>query len=284
MSYDGSINLSNVSPAKSTSPLPMLRPTTPAAPAMSPRTTKSTLDANADIDVDLLRSIANGLLTMIANCETDTMIQYQRFKDQITGLQERILQYEETFERAPEGYTLNNGRVPHFRIPCSNGLSRPAKWIKLNTDGTVSGYADTDRPSSSPHIIDLYATSDDQYKEDGSTRPAETIPPWFRFLMVGPTTDFTLLHNALIDHDNWGLTRKVHHYRDLDTEYANVCVELEQLQVRLDSISQVRASCESCLILARASAQVEKLSNVPRKPQANHSGWKHKASGRGRPF
>jgi len=175
---------------------------------------------------------------MIANQETDTAIQYQQFNNQICGLQERILQYEETFECAPEGYTLNDSRIPHFCIPCGNGLLRPAKWIKLNNDSTVSGYADTDGPSSAPHIIDLYAAPDDQYNEDANTTPVDSLPPWFRFLMVGPTTDFTLHHNALVDHDNWGLMRKVHRYRDLDTEYADICVELEQLQVRLNTISQ----------------------------------------------
>jgi len=221
---------------------------------------------------------------MITNQETDTAIQYQRFNDQIRGLQERILQYKETFERAPEGYTLNNGHIPHFCIPCNNGLSCPAKWIKLNDDSTVSGYANTDGPSSAPHIIDLYAMPDDQYDEDTNAMPADSLLPWFRFLMVGPTIDFTLLHNALVDHDDWGLTREVHRYRDLNTEYTDICVELEQLQVRLDAISQLRASCESCLILAQAANKVEKLSNILHKPQANCSGWKRKSHGRGRPF
>src|SRR6267142_1733929 len=67
MSSNGSINLSNVSPAKSSAPLPIPRPATPAPPAMSPRTIQSTLAANDDLDAVVLRSIANGLLTTIAN-------------------------------------------------------------------------------------------------------------------------------------------------------------------------------------------------------------------------
>jgi len=66
------------------------------------------------------------------------------------------MEYEETFEQAPEGYTLNDRRIPHFRIPCGNRFSRLAKWIKLNDNGTASGFADTDGPKSMPHIIDLY--------------------------------------------------------------------------------------------------------------------------------
>src|SRR6266850_2038111 len=65
-----SINLSNVSPAESLVPLPIPHSVTSAAPAMSPRTTQSTLATNADIDAELLRTIVNGLLTTITNCET----------------------------------------------------------------------------------------------------------------------------------------------------------------------------------------------------------------------
>src|SRR6266850_5480600 len=138
MSSSGSINLSNVSPAESSAPLPIPRPATPAPPAMSPRTIQSTLATNNDIDAALLRTIANGLLTMMANGETDTAMQFHHFTEQIKGLQDRILKYEDTFEWAPEGYILNDSRIPHFRIPCGQGLSRPAKWIKLNDNGTAS--------------------------------------------------------------------------------------------------------------------------------------------------
>src|SRR6266850_21383 len=140
MSSNGSINLSNVSPAESSAPLPIPRPATPAPLAMSPRTIQSTLAANDNINAVLLRTIANGLLTTIANRETDTTMQHHRFMEQIRGLQDRILEYKETFEQAPEGYTLNNRCIPHFRIPCGHGLSRLAKWIKLNNDSTASGF------------------------------------------------------------------------------------------------------------------------------------------------
>src|SRR6266850_321080 len=140
MSSSGSINLSNVSPAESSAPLPIPRPATLVPPAMSPRTIQSTLAANNDIDAVLLHTIANGLLTTIANCKTDTTMQHHRFMEQIRGLQDRILEYKETFEQAPEGYTLNNRCIPHFRIPCGHGLSRLAKWIKLNNDSTASGF------------------------------------------------------------------------------------------------------------------------------------------------
>src|SRR6267142_912118 len=192
MSSNASINLSNVSPAESSIPLPIPRLVTLAPPAMSPRTTQNTLAANDDIDVVLLRTIANRLFTTIANQETDTAMQFHRFTEQIRGLQDRILKYEETFKRAPEGYTLNDGRIPHFHIPCSHRLSRPAKWIKLNDDSTASGFADTDGPKSTLHIINLYAQPNDQYDEDSQAKPALPLPAWFCFLMVVPSADFAV--------------------------------------------------------------------------------------------
>src|SRR6267142_6433384 len=59
MLSNGSINLSNVSPAESSAPLPIPRPATLVLPAMSPRTTQSTLTTNDNIDATLLRTIAN---------------------------------------------------------------------------------------------------------------------------------------------------------------------------------------------------------------------------------
>src|SRR6267142_799916 len=252
MSSISSINLSNISPAESSAPLPIPCPATPHPPAMSPHTMQSTLAANPDINAELLCMIANGLLTTITNCKTNTAMQYRRFTKQIQGLQERILQYKETFKRAPEGYTINDGRIPHFHIPCSNRLSCPAKWIKLNDDGTTSGFADTDGPSSMPHIIDLYVEANDQYNEEGEAKSALPIPAWFRFLVVGPSADFALLYNALLAHDDWRLTREVHRYHDLDREFADTCIKFKQLQVDLDAIQQARSASESHLQLACA--------------------------------
>jgi len=62
---------------------------------MSPRTTQTVLATNDDIDTELLRSIANGLLTTITNRETDTAMQFHRFTERIKGLEDRILAGED---------------------------------------------------------------------------------------------------------------------------------------------------------------------------------------------
>src|SRR6267142_1411357 len=220
MSSNVSINLSNVSPAKSSIPLPIPCPATPAPPAMSPRTMQS---------------------------------------------------------------TLNDGCIPHFRIPCGNRLSHLAKWIKLNDNWTTSRFADTDSPSSMLHIIDLYTQPDNQYNEEGEAKPDLPVPGWFHFLMVGPSVNFALLHSTLLIHNNWGLTCEVHHYCDLDHEFTNTCIKLEQLQVDLNAIQQACSTCKSRLQLVRAAEQVEKLKNIPCKPQATCGTWKRKSTRCGHP-
>ena len=126
-------------------------------------------------------------------------------------------------------------------------------------------YADTDGPNSSPYIIDLFVESNDQFNDEGEAKPALPIPAWFRFLMVGPTADFQILHNTLLTHDDWGLTHEIHHYCDLDTEYADLCIKLKHLQIELDTIQQACSSYESRLQLTCTTKQVEMLKNVPCK-------------------
>jgi len=266
MSSNTSINLSNVSPTESSILLPIPCPATLNLLAMSPRTIQSTLATNPNIDAELLCTIVNGLLTTITNHETNTTIQYCRFAEQIQGLQDCLLHYKETFEQAPNGYMLNDGCVPHFHIPHGDGLSRLAKWIKLNDDGTVSGYADNNGPNMMPHVINLYTEANNKYNNEGETKPVLPIPAWFCYLLVGPTADFQLLHNALLINDDWSLTWEVHQYHDLNTEYSNLCIKLEHLQVKLDAVQQAHSSCESCLQLMHAPDQVARLKNIPHKP------------------
>jgi hypothetical protein len=72
------------------------------------------------------------------------------------------------------GYTLNNGKVSDFHIPVGGGLYQEAKWIRLNDDGTVSGYLSTQGPNEQPYIIDLYVTPN--YSIDS---PITALPAWF---------------------------------------------------------------------------------------------------------
>ena len=65
MSSNGSINLSNASPAENRIPLPV-RPVKSLEPPMSPSTVATTLAAHPDLNTNILRAITKGLLTTIA--------------------------------------------------------------------------------------------------------------------------------------------------------------------------------------------------------------------------
>ena len=109
MSSNASINLSNNSPAESHAPLPIPPPASPP-PAVSPRTVQSTLASHEDLHPDILRAICNGLLSTIAKCETKTALTNQLHAERVLLLQRKVLQYEETFNTAPDGYIVNEDR------------------------------------------------------------------------------------------------------------------------------------------------------------------------------
>ena len=282
MSSNASVNLSNNSPAESHAPLPIPPPASPP-PAVSPRTVQSTLASHEDLHPDILRAICNGLLSTIAKRETETALTNQLHAERVLLLQRKVLQYEETFNTAPEGYVVNDGLVPNFRIPVGNGLSRPAKWVKINDDGTASGFCDNNGPNDLPHITELYAAPDPKYDEEAEPMPPLPLPGWFRYLLVGPGTDFQLLQTTIAENSDWGLSREIARFRELDNDIMDLAIKLEVMGSELDALHQARSDSESRLVLARAADKAAMLQNVPRKPQAMRSAWKRKSSGRGRP-
>jgi hypothetical protein len=166
-------NTSNELPCKGPVQLfPHLSSLTPIP--LSPCTVHTTLQAQPNIDVSLLRGIANRLLQTIANREASTSISTKQYEDRIHSLKQHVLHYKEMFNEPPARYEANNGKVSNFHIPVGDGLYQEAKWICLNDDRTVSGYHSTQGPNEQPHIIDLYAAPD--YSIDS---PLEALPSWF---------------------------------------------------------------------------------------------------------
>jgi hypothetical protein len=141
---------------------------------LSPRTICTTLQTQTNINNDMLRGIANGLLQTIANREASTSVATKRYEDCVHHLEQRVLHYEQTFNEPPMGYELNNGKVSNFQIPVGEGLYQEAKWIRLNDNSTVSSYHSSQGPNEQPYIIDLYAAPD--YSVNS---PLEPLPAWF---------------------------------------------------------------------------------------------------------
>ena len=139
MSSNGSINLSNASPAKNRIPLPVCLVESPKPP-MSPSTIVTTLAAHPDLNADILQAITKGLLTTITQRDVQEASKIHHLNEQIHRLHDHVEHYENIFERAPDGYIENDGRVPHFYIPLGDGVFKPAKWIKKLEDRKVAGF------------------------------------------------------------------------------------------------------------------------------------------------
>jgi hypothetical protein len=268
MSSIGSYNASNESPDEAPIQLPpRLNSSTPMP--LSPRTVHTTLQTNTNIDNTMLRTIANSLLQTIADREASTSVATKRYEDRLHHLEQRVLHYEATFNHPPEGYEVNDGKVANFQIPVGDGLYQEAKWIRLNDNGTVSGYLTTHSPNQQPFTIDLYATPDHSVDS-----PLDPLPPWFRHLLMGPGGDFHVLQGAVADMEDWGLAREIARYRELDNDVTAVAIKIEEYQHNLDAARTRLSSCETRLTLARATERLATLENVPRKIGALRSGWK----------
>jgi hypothetical protein len=200
MSSNASYNTSNKSPSEAPIQLPPQFALTPALLTLSPRTVQTTLQAQPDLDMTLLRSITNGLLQTIVNCKANTTIAKKGYEDRLHHLEQCVLHYEDSFNHAPEGFMLNNSQVSNFHIPVGNGLYQEAKWIQLNDNSTISGYTVEQGPNQQPYIIDLYAAPDNSVDS-----PIDSLPAWFQHMLTGPGDDFHILQITVAETDNWGL-------------------------------------------------------------------------------
>jgi hypothetical protein len=268
MSSVGSYNASNESPNEAPVQLPPRLGTSTPMP-LSPRTVRTTLETNSDIDNTMLHTIANGLLQTIADGEASISVATKRYEDRLHHLEQKVLHYEGTFNHPPEGYELNAGKVTNFQIPVGDGLYQEAKWVCLIDDGTVSGYHGAQGPNQQPYIIDLYAAPD--YSVDS---PLEPLPAWFRHMLTGSGANFQILQQTVADTGDWGFAQEIAHYRQVDDDITVLAIKIKEYQRDLDAARVWLGSCESRLMMARAVERVATLENVPRKIRALRSGWK----------
>ena len=102
----------------------------------------------------------------------------------------------------PNGFEDNNGRLPTFTVPGTDGES-PAIFIKQLDDGQVAGLSAMARGEHDACVINLYtalALND---------RPLKPLPHWFHACLWGDNTDFHLLQEAILALDNWGILMEI---------------------------------------------------------------------------
>jgi hypothetical protein len=93
-------------------------------------------------------------------------------------------------------------------------------------------------------------------------------------MLTSPSGDFQILQQAVADADDWGLACDITQYRELDEDITTVTIKIKQYQCNLDTVRVRLSTCESRLMLTRASERVATLQNIPRKVGTVCSGWK----------
>jgi hypothetical protein len=118
----------------------------------------------------------------------------------------------------------------------------------------VACYHEGQGPKDTPFIAELYALPD--YKHE---HPLEPLDPWFRWVMSGNPTNYTILLKEVNNLWEWGLHAEVKRYCKLDGEiwYANNQIEL--MHCELEGLQTHHMLCEGCLIASCVQDKVGHL-------------------------
>jgi len=184
----------------------------------------------------------------------------------IEFLEARLVGYIDTFSQPPNRYT-ENSQLPHFTIPCSNGLSNPAKWIKQLNDGCVAGYSKENGPHNLPHVCKIYAMP--KHTAD----PTEPLPHWVHETLQGPAPGYPVFLDAVKSTDNWGLKANVMWYRDLNECIIHYKAQLDHTHSKLKSAIIAYDQCKGRLECAQLSKWVSHLVGEPMCMPTNKRAW-----------
>src|SRR6266478_7138290 len=188
----------------------------------------------------------------------------------IEFLEACLVGYIDTFSQPPDSYT-KNGRLPHFTIPCGNGLSNPAKWIKQLDDGHIAGYSKEDGPHDLPHICKIYVMP--KYTAD----PMEPLPHWVHETLQGLAPRYTVFLDVVKSTDDWGLKADVMQYRDLNECVIHYKAQLDHTHSELKSAIIAHDQCKGRLECAHIAKWVSHLAGEPMQMPTNkhaQGGWK----------
>jgi hypothetical protein len=227
------------------------------------------------MDTTTLCAITRGLTVTLQQRDVYYTQQRRRHEQQIKNLQNKVLEYKDTFDSIPEGYEENGGRLPNFSIPVGNGMYRPAKYIKQLEGGWVAGYSEEDGPGSMPHIIEIFATPAYAHIDPipSNKDPVKPMPAWFRKLLCGHTALYSHLQKAVLDLDDWGLFADISHHRSLDIELNTLLGQMERLRLNIDNRRTAREMCKAHLTAANTYAKVNHLDVYTNPQQRKTDTW-----------
>src|SRR6266404_3916216 len=198
---------------------------------LSPQLVRNAI-ATTNLDPPMLHTIINALVetsnSRHQQYQRQVRAQDQEHKAVIDKLEEdlkfaqsRLLDYQETFVKAPDGH-VTNVRLPTFTIPLGEGSDILAKWIKQLDDGRVVGHSEHDGTGDLPYIKEIYATPQDSVLD-----PAEVLPFWVQETLQGSAIQYQELRRAVRDLDDWGLYAEVLQYCQLDEDILSLKAQLD---------------------------------------------------------
>ncbi len=198
---------------------------------LSPQSVRNAI-ATTNLDPPVLRAIINALVETSNSRHQQYQCQVRaqdeehkaaigKLEEDLEFTQSRLLNYQETFVKAPDGYVANN-RLPTFTIPLGEGSNIPAKWVKQLDNGHIVGYSKHDGMGDLPYVKEIYAAP-----QDSALDLAEVLPFWIRETLQGTAIQYQELQWAVRDLDDWGLYAKVLHYCQLDEDILSLKAQLD---------------------------------------------------------
>ena len=228
------------------------------------------------MDSITLHGIAESLVLTIRKQEVLHQSIVTTLENCIKGLEERVGYYTDTFDRCPEGYKAIDC-YPGLSVPIGNGLSREVKWVKRVDPQTVSCYTAEDEPSSTPHILKVYA------QPIITTDPVEPLSAWFRHTITTPSTAFHTLCQAAHDLNNWGVEADLNRYHALKDTLCQSLAEAKKHQANADRYRITKGLCEARLEAACATSSLAYMEGLtPTLVHRTHRGRGEQVVRRGR--
>src|SRR6266446_4298947 len=132
---------------------------------LSPQSVHNAI-ATTHLEPPTLRAIIDALVETSNSCHQQYQRQVQaqneehkaainKLEEDLEFTQSHLLDYQETFVKAPDGYVANN-RLPTFTIPLREGSDVPTKWVKQLNDGHIVGYSEHDGTGDLPYVKETY--------------------------------------------------------------------------------------------------------------------------------
>ncbi len=254
---------------------------------LSPQLVCNTI-ATTNLDPPALRAIINALVetsnSRHQQYQHQVWAQNEEHKAAIDKLEEdlkfaqsHLLDYQETFVKAPDGYVAND-RLPTFTIPLGEGSDVPAKWIKQLDDRHITGYSEHNGTGDLPYVKEIYAAP-----QDSVLNPPEVLPFWVRETLQGTAIQYQELQWAVRDLNDWGLYAEVLCYHQLDEDILSLKAQLDLNHASLATTQNARLQSVTRLEAARLPKRISHLA-APVRASPNipvQGAWK---KGCGRPY